>query len=105
MTKPTLIEFLLARIAEDEAVACGAIADGEGSQDWADEGAPTDEHIARWDPARVLVECDSKRAIVEYHAAGESECPRCWWDDMCPTLKFLTIPYVDHPDYLPGWRP
>lgn len=95
----TLTEFLLARIAEDEAVAVRAtaspwvegvrrkgepgrwrgidcysvladrtqffieefetVADTEVAQDAA--------HIARHDPARVLAECEAKRAIIAFH--------------------------------------
>ena len=62
-----VVEFLLAQIAEDEAVARAAIKDSEGSLDWAADGDPTDIHIARWDPARVLAECEAKRAIIELH--------------------------------------
>ena len=84
-------EFLLARIAEDEAVARAA--DALSSAPWcasygrqvesernghlvtpedeyAREDDPPDaiaEHIARHDPARVLAECEAKRRIVTEH--------------------------------------
>ena len=80
----TITQFLLARIADDEAVArdaFGAVpggkwmaaeADYEGISVWADDGdtsygyaTTTTDHIARHDPARVLAECAAKRAIVE----------------------------------------
>lgn len=90
-TTSTLTEFLLARIAEDEAVARDAAVLAEtpwlatyGRQvETARDGYlvtpedehsysndPTDavsQHIARHDPARVLTECESKRRIVEAH--------------------------------------
>ncbi|WP_294567538.1 DUF6221 family protein [uncultured Arthrobacter sp.] len=85
----SLTDFLLARVAEDEAVAreAGGLAetpwratygrqvetarDGylvtpEDEHSYSDD--PTDavsEHIARHDPARVLAECEAKRRIVE----------------------------------------
>lgn len=84
-----ITEFLLARIAEDEAVARAATpgpwrTDGtaiggarhqpvvKGGFDSAgslqDACAPWDaEHIAHWNPARVLAECEAKRRIVELH--------------------------------------
>lgn len=86
----TLAEFLLARIAEDEAVATDAKddhadADGhwwwdgvdfEGS--WPTSEPPKDDKsyafqswevmAERLDPARVLAECEAKRRIVELHA-------------------------------------
>ncbi|MFJ9387723.1 DUF6221 family protein [Nocardioides sp. NPDC101246] len=86
----TITEFLLARIAEDEAAARAAAHDGErwrtlkedyrlavaidNGMKWGgetvayDEGRPSEEqsaHIARHDPARVLAECEAKRRIVE----------------------------------------
>lgn len=79
----TLTEFLLARIAEDEAIAREATpepwVDGEGYVhtdqvgDQVTDFGSTDEaqgrrdsaHIARHDPARVLAECEAKRRIVE----------------------------------------
>lgn len=87
-----LSEFLLARIAEDEAAAGGAFRDiNDGStpdkgKRWWNAGdvvltvedneriveqAPAigddavASHIARHDPARVLAECKAKRRIVE----------------------------------------
>jgi hypothetical protein len=80
-----LAEWLLARIADDEATARAAVNFGpswwqgdsarhpgriEDSAEVVvyDEGRPTCEqgsHIARHDPARVLAECAAQRAIVE----------------------------------------
>lgn len=91
-----LLDFLLARFAEDTAAAqdCAAVypppwdlsdrgwvayvkadapifhevtrldqgAASEGGSQWTGEAL---EHIARWDPARVLAECQAKRRIVE----------------------------------------
>jgi hypothetical protein len=92
-----LTEFLLARLAEDEAVAQGASL-SSGGRDWSftdgDEwnledvrhsvvrGSPPDPsevaftfdeeaaHIARHDPARVLATVKAHRVIVELHAAS-----------------------------------
>jgi hypothetical protein len=75
------------------------------------------EHIARWDPARVLAECESKRRIVAEHERGQylssyyCECccttseatgePHGEWP--CLTLRALALPYASHPDYDPTW--
>lgn len=96
---PTLADFVLARLAEDEQVARAAMAavahaeDRDGSTRWcgtddgvyagangaeligpygyADEGLTA--HIARHDPARVLADVAAKRAIVAlYQHKGES---------------------------------
>jgi hypothetical protein len=88
----TLTDFLLARIAEDEADA--RLATGHryitGQREkrsgvWVHDGSiayadsPSEDvvdwvydeawaHIARHDPARVLAECEAKRRIVEMHS-------------------------------------
>lgn len=121
----SLTEFLLARIAEDESaahaaardVALGPIssedvewrvwhADYEGigvigdyaSYDQAThETTPTTVHMERWDPARVLAECETKRRIIEW----ASEEP----GRVGPALSMLSLPYADHPDYRSEWAP
>ena len=152
-----LTEFLLARIAEDEAVAQAASSGpwgfdprdedlGEDGTVWCAESHPDSikngmqyastyvaqtsydgqswsvhnsnadgEHIARWDPARVLAECEAKRRIVvDLHRPvtdGEGD----WFCDMletgaesnwpCETIRLLALPYADHSDYREEWRP
>lgn len=129
-----LVEFLLARIAEDEACAREAMGatDGEwsswnrswdaGARDLAAGGErmaalPTtiDEHVCRHDPARVLAECEAKRRIVNLHRPETFEdAPAeafCTHDQRtsglwpCPTMRLLALPYADHPDYREEWRP
>jgi len=87
----TLTQFLLARIAEDEAVARAASTDLDpnwwekseharvyaGDWDRVVQGGEIEAgpnlrrdplaHIARHDPARVLAECEAKRAIIAFH--------------------------------------
>jgi hypothetical protein len=86
----TLIEFLLARIAEDEA------------------GAERADYIADFNPARVLAECESKRRIVDECTGG------LYWNVGCSEghegnfeniLALLAAVYADHPDYQPKWKP
>lgn len=133
-----LIEFLRARIAEDEAVAqavesgwrwrvvnetqstdvyCADLAD----DDYADAGAFAEDlftadaaHVARWDPARVLAECDAKRQLVELHAPISETSRFCGFccdgyqaslPYPCPNLRLLALPYAGHADYLDDWRP
>lgn len=83
---PSIIEFLEARITEDEAIA-RASAVPEWSIDHSQEPAwvtglyihamdstwdacidvADAEHAVRHDPARVLAECEAKRAIIKQH--------------------------------------
>ena len=99
-----LAAFLLARIAEDEAVAREALTEHrwevslEETNDrenifYAVTAGPTDDdvfadmgshrmdstraqHIARHDPARVLAECAAKRRIVREHASTKVDGER-----------------------------
>lgn len=130
----TITEFLLARIAEDEADAQDALERGFGGWEWlADAGINHEArtHIVRWHPARVLAECEAKRQIVELHAStgdkweaacvvcavevadyasdgqgGESYDPRLSHAAWpCATLRHLAAVYSDHSDYRDEWRP
>lgn len=83
------------------------------------------------DAGRVLAECEAKRRIVEAHPltadvtpvhtgpTPDVGCETCHTvtassiDDVdyvealgpCDTLLALALPYADHPDYQPEWRP
>ncbi len=73
----TLTDFLLARIAEDQVHA-------ELDQD-----------------RRDLAECEAKRRIIEnLRPFGATR----WSRAAEQTLKLLTLPYADHPDYNESWR-
>jgi len=92
----SLVEFLLARIAEDEEEIISS---------------------AVWDDARQrrdLAECESKRRIIELHQLEHSRtsvhCGECdeghqypSWP--CTTLRLLALPYADHPAYRSEWAP
>jgi hypothetical protein len=83
----TLTDFLLARIAEDEACADGL--------EW-DDGNPVHQ------TARVLAECEAKRQIVEACAEVLAYDAEALPQDV---LRFLALPYADHPDYREEWKP
>lgn len=113
----TLTEFLLARIAEDEAMARndlwgdGAAPGTAGLYWWHDELGG--DHIAV-EPRRVLAECEAKRRIVGSWVAQwsipEDDFPsrplggqggEVYYDVLC----HLAAVYADHPDYRDEWRP
>ena len=120
----TLADFLLARIAEDEAAAREIPA---GTWEDATQASWRYDHVFRWSPERVLADCAAKRAIVEMHALMdggdpdsfpyESEDGRTVWPGCvicdgdstprrlgCDTVRHLAAPYADHPDYDPTWK-
>lgn len=115
----TIVEFLLARIAEDEAEARDAIAerarvfgdDPRSSdpdmslQSWPDVGVPA----VLVGPERVLAECAARRAVI----TEAIECDREAEAMGFPTefgigsnriFELMAAVYADHPDYDPAWR-
>jgi len=96
-----LMQFLLARVAEDEAAAQLAIADGM--------------------PRKRLAEVAAKRRIIEEHRHGErwrkgdtwisaivyreGDEDKGWVYEPPACLAVLAAVYVDHPDYDEAWRP
>jgi hypothetical protein len=120
-----LTEFLLARIAEDEAMVRPAVeldikygSKYFGRYEWEHDGLVVN-------PARVLAECEAKRRIVELHKPIQPEpchcgkeheplmpaiCGECgsathtdWTTTpvtaLCDTVLILALPYADHADY------
>jgi hypothetical protein len=118
----TLMDFLLARVAEDEAalrieqVEVTTYGDLARNQRTFVPGRP----ITTPDRRR-MAECDAKRRIVQMHPGGEHVCPgkpvewlgihntadgpRHYEIWTCATLAALALPYADHPDYSDEWRP
>jgi hypothetical protein len=104
----TLSEFLLARIAEDEASATSLRSWAEPSfvelaEADVDGYTVTDGSGLIVGTGRVLAECEAKRRIVAEHE-GEPSCETCYLVDApCPTLRLLALPYAGHEDYREGW--
>lgn len=75
------------------------------------------EHIAEFDPARVLAEVDAKRRIIDQYEQLRADVAH--WrglgdEDAAPVatewaygevVKMLALPYADRPGYLEEWRP
>lgn len=117
-----LIEFLRARLDEDEQVARA----GAGNALWhrwevresskrlpavyvegriyvvADEMSDgTAAHIAHWDPARVLAEIAAKRLILDEYEAwvSKGDGEHYYARGLRNALMMLTEAYQDHPDW------
>jgi hypothetical protein len=121
---PTLDEFLLARIAEDKRIAADAAAAAQ--ERWRPEDVAAADphvagHVARHDPARVIAECAAKRRLVmacrdsRFDRAFLGARPNGMADFLLSprdqhqlaalTLALRAVPYADHSDYRPEWRP
>lgn len=130
----TITEFLSARIDEDEkavagfpgkswAYVYGSVEDDHLSPngfpgtviDVGYEGCYQDgalQHVARWDPTRVLAECAAKRAIVEGMLQIERDPKALLLEPLVSwqykhTLEWFIRPfaavYASHPDYRQEW--
>lgn len=105
-----LVEFLLARIAEDERLI------ERGRAHSALDRCMTPNRIAvmpvdgGWelvlDYERVLAECEAKRRIVEQYEARENGDPDVTedWRVIQRVVAYLASVYADHPAYDPEWR-
>jgi hypothetical protein len=110
MTTPTLTEFLLARIAEDEKAARHSGADAMTGYRWKHypKTAYDELQAATLDRCRrVLDECEAKRRIVEElcYVGGPGEPEWVPYDlDSQSILQLLAAPYANHPDFDEDWR-
>lgn len=118
-----LTDFLLARIAEDEAVASELDPEMFGFDPARGPLSPEEEHINRHDPARVLAECEAKRRMIDLafqcgamvdgewgdcHGAEEIRAGKCrdhGATEAMEHLRILSTVYADRPDYREEWRP
>lgn len=123
-----LVQFLRARLDEeqteaeaaspgpwtvnaegDEVLAVDGIAVADGFALSGRQLRATTAHIARHDPDAVLRRVEAwRRLLFQFEQRGNSVravvAPSSGgvWDDM---LRLLALPYADHDDYRPEWRP
>ena len=117
MVAMTLTEFLLARIAVDEAAARVDLAAELDGTIHASYGAAAERTLAR---------CAAHRRIVELHHPLDGGDPetypwtdetgRTYWPECaecaekhvdgrgCATLRALAVAYADHHDFEEGWK-
>lgn len=123
-----LVEFLKARLHEDEQVARFVI-DGPGEvirrgldlQRIEIDGKIRYAFLTL-DPERMLSEVDAKRRLIDLHphgvwptrkGDGHLHCETCDVEDgviggdgrYCLTLRLLALPFASHPEYDESWRP
>lgn len=112
-----LVDFLLARIAEDEEAAKAPLTPPlSGAVQVGDTGT---DLVVAWDCRRVLAECEAKWLRVTALSGMASNDPDAlpeWLrgaaDEIRPVpvqsavrlLAIEALPYADHPDYRDEWR-
>lgn len=67
------------------------------------------EHIATWDPARVLAEIEAKRRILAHIgmvviSPGREALPPEYVEQMELFCKWIAQPYADRPGFPEEWR-
>ena len=98
----TLTDFLLARIAEDEASARRLLRYAQENELACKEPQMLGKRLPGWHEwpdvqamcGRALAECEVKRRLV-----NEFKSWSPW------TLSVLALPHADHPDYQLAWKP
>ncbi|MCQ8831746.1 DUF6221 family protein [Streptomyces malaysiensis] len=110
-----LVEFLRARLDEDDAEARRVPPNQSPTELRAmvlREGGQPFLVVAS---ERVMREVDAKRRLVGLHERLSGDAPFCVTCDApsgipgrdhgCDTIRLLALPYSDHPDYREEWRP
>ena len=104
-----LIEFLRARLDEDERAAKAWLPFGNPD-------AAARAHVARHDPARVLAEVEAKRkvihmyeetlAFIEMMKSRGKDAPahEAAAESYLNVIRVHAAVYADHPDYKGGWQ-
>ena len=111
--RPSIVEFLRARLDEDERVTRGEITRREVWQSKLDQMRRVGEMVgvglidydepgAPGDPARVLAEVAFKRAVLLWCERSLVDNDGQPWPDEWMLLSMASL-YADHEDYDPAW--
>lgn len=119
-----IVDFILARVSEEEELAQRALESRAMDDSWM-SGSEA-KHYDTWSPWRVESGCIATRLLVRAHRnvgptlhqanGGDPEllaatCLTCRGDDgnpavwPCYSLRVLAAEWANHPDYRSEWRP
>jgi hypothetical protein len=101
-------EAVFAGPAGEDAICVAGTGETDDRQSMADA-----DHIATWDPARVLAECDAKRRIVTEHQSARAAADADPSDVSAKigafafeiAMRAAAVPLADRPGYREEWRP
>lgn len=104
-----LVHWLLEQVATDEAEATAAFSGQTDPENgWGIDGRAITPHVgviheevqrthvAKWNPARVLAECEAKRRIIDLVVGAYAGYA---------VLPVLALPYATRPGYREEWKP
>jgi hypothetical protein len=106
----TLIEFMLARLDEEQQSAEAAVAHWAGGLSAVPESIR--QHVAQYSPDRVLADVEARRAVVVRYERSISGEPREYATSASVALPRLTLAeavfrlatvYSGHPEYRDAW--
>lgn len=116
-----LIEFLRARLDEDEAAAQDTLDHTWGQSDVAPFAVygshkriavcadyQQAHHVARHDPARILADVAAKRSVMDAFLQRDAEgheVSHMHATGLLLAIRRLAAVYADHPDYRQEWKP
>jgi hypothetical protein len=100
----TVVEFILARIADEETQARREARQARQATDGATALA-----IAADPASRTRADCDARREMVgilqRMMILHDHPSERPQRDSAAQLLKLMAVPYEDHPAYRAEWRP
>ena len=106
-----LVEFLNARLDEDEVAARDLLKPYAWGYSVFYEASQEElAHIERYRPARVLADVQAQRAILAEHERRAKLIVDGYYDDHADLVdldwlvRLLAQPYADHADYRQDWR-
>jgi hypothetical protein len=106
MSGMTIIEFIEARLVEDELVAAAISKGLSHGQRYEVYAPPPLDEIISWDPARVLREVEAKRRILGMEPGDtHGGYPDGYWEAVDQAQRHLASVYAGHTDYDEAWRP
>lgn len=110
-----LVDFLKARLDEDEAIAkagMAALLAADGPPSWPDyqtydspELDAAEDYLRRFGPVRAMAEVGASARLLAWASDPKMNPALIPEAERYYVLTSLALPYAEHPDYDEAWRP